>query len=48
MREVEIISFIPLVFCAFVGMGVVATITFRQSASLIAAHRDQPFSAVMV
>ena len=28
-------------------MGVVATTNFRQLASLIAAHCDQPFSAVM-
>ena len=47
VREVEMSSFTPLVFSTFGGMGGAATIAFRRLASLMASHRDQPFSTVM-
>jgi len=47
IREVEMGSFIPLVFSTFAGMGGAATTVYKRIASLISVKRELPYSLVM-
>ena len=47
VRDVEMGSFIPLVFSTFGGMGGAATTAYKRLASLLAAKRDHSYSSVV-
>ena len=47
VREIEHGSFSPLVFSTSGGMGPIATVVYKQIASLIAEKRDQPYSRTL-
>ena len=47
MREIELVSFTPLVFSLTGGMGKAATAFYKRLASLIAVKREQPYSSTL-
>ena len=47
IREVEHGTFTPLIFSCTSGMGHVAVTTYKRLAALIAAKKDEPYSATM-